>query len=115
MVVKAQSEKELSQTESLFQLTAPPLPFPAESPEPVSWREGPSGHSTLPRSPRDAQCSASSELSGPSTPLHTSSPVQGKERYAEGPWLPGHLLIQADTTGKAGGGRRLTAGALRPC
>ncbi|XP_006904608.2 tensin-2 isoform X1 [Pteropus alecto] len=51
----------------------------AESPEPVSWREGPSGHSTLPRSPRDAQCSASSELSGPSTPLHTSSPVQGKE------------------------------------
>uniref|UniRef100_A0A8D1VTQ9 Tensin-2 n=1 Tax=Sus scrofa TaxID=9823 RepID=A0A8D1VTQ9_PIG len=51
----------------------------AESPEPVSWREGPSGHSTLPRSPRDAQGSASSELSGPSTPLHTSSPVQGKE------------------------------------
>nr|XP_012305708.1 tensin-2 isoform X3 [Aotus nancymaae] len=51
----------------------------AESPEPVSWREGPSGHSTLPRSPRDAPCSASSELSGPSTPLHTSSPVQGKE------------------------------------
>uniref|UniRef100_A0A4W2HX67 Tensin-2 n=1 Tax=Bos indicus x Bos taurus TaxID=30522 RepID=A0A4W2HX67_BOBOX len=51
----------------------------AESPEPVSWREGPSGHSTLPRSPRDAQCSAASELSGPSTPLHTSSPVQGKE------------------------------------
>lgn len=50
-----------------------------ESPEPLSWREGPSGHSTLPRSPRDAQCSASSELSGPSTPLHTSSPVQGKE------------------------------------
>nr|XP_031538810.1 tensin-2 isoform X9 [Vicugna pacos] len=50
-----------------------------ESPEPVSWREGPSGHSTLPRSPRDAQGSASSELSGPSTPLHTSSPVQGKE------------------------------------
>ncbi|XP_073939547.1 tensin-2 isoform X6 [Castor canadensis] len=52
---------------------------PAESPEPVSWREVPSGHSTLPQSPRDAQCSASSELSGPSTPLHTSSPVQGKE------------------------------------
>ncbi|XP_017357240.1 tensin-2 isoform X2 [Cebus imitator] len=51
----------------------------AESPEPVSWREGPSGHSTLPRSPRDAPCSASSELSGPSMPLHTSSPVQGKE------------------------------------
>uniref|UniRef100_A0A5F4VWZ9 Tensin-2 n=1 Tax=Callithrix jacchus TaxID=9483 RepID=A0A5F4VWZ9_CALJA len=51
----------------------------AESPELVSWREGPSGHSTLPRSPRDAPCSASSELSGPSTPLHTSSPVQGKE------------------------------------
>ncbi|VFV38677.1 tensin-like c1 domain-containing [Lynx pardinus] len=51
----------------------------AESPEPASWREGPSGHSTLPRSPCDAQCSASSELSGPSTPLHTSSPVQGKE------------------------------------
>ncbi|XP_062971672.1 tensin-2 isoform X6 [Cynocephalus volans] len=51
----------------------------AESPEPASWREGPSGHSTLPRSPQDAQCSASSELSGPSTPLHTSSPVQGKE------------------------------------
>uniref|UniRef100_A0A8C9AI14 Tensin-2 n=1 Tax=Prolemur simus TaxID=1328070 RepID=A0A8C9AI14_PROSS len=51
----------------------------AESPEPVSWREGPSGHSTLPRSPREAQCGASSELSGPSTPLHTSSPVQGKE------------------------------------
>ncbi|XP_067552768.1 tensin-2 isoform X1 [Pseudorca crassidens] len=51
----------------------------AESPEPVSWRESPSGHSTLPRSPRDAQCNASSELSGPSTPLHTSSPVQGKE------------------------------------
>ncbi|XP_004692552.1 PREDICTED: tensin-2 [Condylura cristata] len=51
----------------------------AESPEPASWREGPSGHSTLPRSPRDAQCGASSELSGPSTPLHTSSPVQGKE------------------------------------
>ncbi|XP_008836627.1 tensin-2 isoform X1 [Nannospalax galili] len=50
-----------------------------ESPEPVSWREGPSGHSTLPQSPQDAQCSASSELSGPSTPLHTSSPVQGKE------------------------------------
>ncbi|XP_063110881.1 tensin-2 isoform X3 [Cavia porcellus] len=50
-----------------------------ESPEPLSWREGPSGHSTLPRSPRDAQCSTSSELSGPSTPLHTSSPVQGKE------------------------------------
>lgn len=49
-----------------------------ESPEP-SWRDGSSGHSTLPRSPRDAQCSASSELSGPSTPLHTSSPVQGKE------------------------------------
>ncbi|KAI2565892.1 tensin 2 [Homo sapiens] len=52
---------------------------PEESLEPVSWREGPSGHSTLPRSPRDAPCSASSELSGPSTPLHTSSPVQGKE------------------------------------
>uniref|UniRef100_A0A2I3LSY7 Tensin-2 n=1 Tax=Papio anubis TaxID=9555 RepID=A0A2I3LSY7_PAPAN len=51
----------------------------AESLEPVSWREGPSGHSTLPRSPRDAPGSASSELSGPSTPLHTSSPVQGKE------------------------------------
>ncbi|KAM6215042.1 tensin-2 isoform 2-T2 [Rhynchocyon petersi] len=51
----------------------------AESPETVSWREGPSGHSTLPRSPRDAQCSATSELSAPSTPLHTSSPVQGKE------------------------------------
>lgn len=49
-----------------------------ESPQP-SWRDGSSGHSTLPRSPRDAQCSASSELSGPSTPLHTSSPVQGKE------------------------------------
>ncbi|KAF5928468.1 hypothetical protein HPG69_015074 [Diceros bicornis minor] len=59
---------------------APARPLPsAESPEPVSWREGPSGHSTLPRSPRDAQCSASSELSSPSTPLHTSSPVQGKE------------------------------------
>ncbi|KAB1269530.1 Tensin-2 [Camelus dromedarius] len=56
----------------------------AESPEPVSWREGPSGHSTLPRSPRDAQGSASSELSGPSTPLHTSSPVQGKEREGHG-------------------------------
>ncbi|XP_032276163.1 tensin-2 isoform X2 [Phoca vitulina] len=52
----------------------------AESPEPASWREGPSRHSTLPRSPRDAPCSASSDLSGPSTPLHTSSPVQGKER-----------------------------------
>ncbi|KAF6340670.1 tensin 2 [Rhinolophus ferrumequinum] len=52
---------------------------PEESPEPGSWREGPSGHSTLPRSPRDAQCSASSELSAPSTPLHTSSPVQAKE------------------------------------
>ncbi|XP_012661018.1 tensin-2 isoform X5 [Otolemur garnettii] len=51
----------------------------AESPEPVSWREGPSGHSTLPRSPQDPQGSASSELSGPSIPLHTSSPVQGKE------------------------------------
>ncbi|XP_025257296.1 tensin-2 isoform X3 [Theropithecus gelada] len=51
----------------------------AESLEPVSWREGPSGHSTLPRSPRDAPGSASSQLSGPSTPLHTSSPVQGKE------------------------------------
>uniref|UniRef100_A0A8C9J1B5 Tensin-2 n=1 Tax=Piliocolobus tephrosceles TaxID=591936 RepID=A0A8C9J1B5_9PRIM len=51
----------------------------AESLEPVSWREGPSGHSTLPRSPRDAPGSASSGLSGPSTPLHTSSPVQGKE------------------------------------
>ncbi|PNJ25435.1 TNS2 isoform 2 [Pongo abelii] len=51
----------------------------AESLEPVSWREGPSGHSTLPRSPRDAPCSASSELSGSSMPLHTSSPVQGKE------------------------------------
>nr|XP_035943775.1 tensin-2 isoform X7 [Halichoerus grypus] len=51
----------------------------AESPEPASWREGPSRHSTLPRSPRDAPCSASSDLSGPSTPLHTSSPVQGKE------------------------------------
>uniref|UniRef100_A0A2I3HUN4 Tensin-2 n=1 Tax=Nomascus leucogenys TaxID=61853 RepID=A0A2I3HUN4_NOMLE len=51
----------------------------AESLEPVSWREGPSGHSTLPRSPRDAPCSASSELSGPSMPLHTSSPVQCKE------------------------------------
>lgn len=51
----------------------------AESPEPTSWREGPSGHSTLPPSPQDPQCSASSELSGPSTPLHTSSPVQGKE------------------------------------
>ncbi|XP_054981618.1 tensin-2 isoform X4 [Sorex araneus] len=50
-----------------------------ESPEPVSWREAPSGHSTLPRPPRDAQGSASAELSGPSTPLHTSSPVQGKE------------------------------------
>ncbi|KAJ1061552.1 hypothetical protein K5549_002587 [Capra hircus] len=58
---------------------AGPLASP-ESPEPVSWREGPSGHSTLPRSPRDAQCSTASELSGPSTPLHTSSPVQGKER-----------------------------------
>ncbi|KAM7244617.1 hypothetical protein CapIbe_005225 [Capra ibex] len=57
---------------------AGPLASP-ESPEPVSWREGPSGHSTLPRSPRDAQCSTASELSGPSTPLHTSSPVQGKE------------------------------------
>lgn len=56
-----------------------PLPI-TESPE-LSWRDGPSGHSTLPRSPRDAQCTASSELSGPSTPLHTSSPVQGKERY----------------------------------
>ncbi|PNJ25436.1 TNS2 isoform 4 [Pongo abelii] len=52
---------------------------PEESLEPVSWREGPSGHSTLPRSPRDAPCSASSELSGSSMPLHTSSPVQGKE------------------------------------
>ncbi|XP_054575028.1 tensin-2 isoform X4 [Eptesicus fuscus] len=51
----------------------------AESPEPASWREGPSRHSTLPRSPRDAPCSTSSEMSGPSTPLHTSSPVQGKE------------------------------------
>ncbi|XP_058529776.1 tensin-2 isoform X2 [Ochotona princeps] len=51
----------------------------AESPEPVAWREGPSGHSTLPPSPRDAQCSASPEPSGSSTPLHTSSPVQGKE------------------------------------
>nr|XP_058164154.1 tensin-2 isoform X6 [Dasypus novemcinctus] len=51
----------------------------AESPEPGSWREDPSGHSAPPLSPRDAQCSASSELSGPSTPLHTSSPVQGKE------------------------------------
>ncbi|XP_058529779.1 tensin-2 isoform X5 [Ochotona princeps] len=50
-----------------------------ESPEPVAWREGPSGHSTLPPSPRDAQCSASPEPSGSSTPLHTSSPVQGKE------------------------------------
>lgn len=46
-----------------------------ESPE-LSWRDGSTGHSTLPRSP---QCTASSELSGPSTPLHTSSPVQGKE------------------------------------
>uniref|UniRef100_A0A452TYC9 Tensin 2 n=1 Tax=Ursus maritimus TaxID=29073 RepID=A0A452TYC9_URSMA len=62
----------------------------AESPEPASWREGPSGQSTLPRSPRDAPCSASSELSGPSTPLHTSSPVQGKERYAEGPGVSRH-------------------------
>nr|KAF6454117.1 tensin 2 [Molossus molossus] len=52
---------------------------PEESPEPASWREGPSRHSTLPRSPRDAPCNASSEMSGPSTPLHTSSPVQGKE------------------------------------
>lgn len=58
--------------------------FIAESPEPVAWREGPSGHSTLPPSPRDAQCSASPEPSGSSTPLHTSSPVQGKERYAAG-------------------------------
>ncbi|XP_021499195.2 tensin-2 isoform X1 [Meriones unguiculatus] len=49
-----------------------------ESPEP-SWRDGSSGHGTLPRSPRDVPCSAPSELSGPSTPLHTSSPVQGKE------------------------------------
>uniref|UniRef100_A0A8C9QM71 Tensin 2 n=1 Tax=Spermophilus dauricus TaxID=99837 RepID=A0A8C9QM71_SPEDA len=59
--------------------SAGPLVSAVESPESVSWREGPSGHSTLPRSPRDAQGSASSELSGPSTPLHTSSPVQGKE------------------------------------
>lgn len=71
-------------------LIAPFLTFPTESPEPASWREGPSGHSTLPRSPRDAPCSASSELSGPSTPLHTSSPVQGKERYAEGPGVSRH-------------------------
>ncbi|KAF6122285.1 tensin 2 [Phyllostomus discolor] len=52
---------------------------PEESPEPAPWGEGPSRHSTLPRSSQDAQCSASSEMSGPSTPLHTSSPVQGKE------------------------------------
>ncbi|XP_045143222.1 tensin-2 isoform X3 [Echinops telfairi] len=58
---------------------AGPLP-PTESPEPVSWREGPSGQSTLPRSPRSAPCSGPAELSAPSTPLHTSSPVQGKER-----------------------------------
>lgn len=77
MVGKVQSEKELSQTEACSWLT--PL-LPAESPEPASWREGPSRHSTLPRSPRDAPCNASSEMSGPSTPLHTSSPVQGKER-----------------------------------
>ncbi|XP_016041536.2 tensin-2 isoform X4 [Erinaceus europaeus] len=51
----------------------------AESPEPVSWREGPNAHSTQPRSPQEAPGSASSELSDPSTPLHTSSPVQGKE------------------------------------
>ncbi|KAG8518351.1 Tensin-2 [Galemys pyrenaicus] len=59
--------------------SAGPLASAAESPEPVSWKEGPSGHSTLPRPPRDAQCGASSEQSGPPTPLHTSSPVQGKE------------------------------------
>lgn len=69
------------------------LPFTVESPESLSWREGPSGHSTLPQSPRDAQCSASSELSGPSTPLHTSSPVQGKERYAEGLGLLGQAVL----------------------
>lgn len=87
----AQDEKELSQ-KSWILLTVLPLPFTVESPESVSWREGPSGHSTLPRSPRDAPCSASSELSGPSTPLHTSSPVQGKERYAEGLGLLGQAM-----------------------
>lgn len=72
---------------SCFPELFPPV---SESPEP-SWRDGSSGHSTLPRSPRDPQCSASSELSGPSTPLHTSSPVQGKERYTEGQGYLGML------------------------
>lgn len=79
MVGKEQS-KRAKPARGLSWLTASALPFPAESPEPASWREGPSRHSTLPRSPRDAPCSTSSEMSGPSTPLHTSSPVQGKER-----------------------------------
>ncbi|XP_049986546.1 tensin-2 [Alexandromys fortis] len=72
--VGAMGGRELSQTEEQAPVHRASLPI-SESPE-LSWRDGSTGHSTLPRSP---QCTASSELSGPSTPLHTSSPVQGKE------------------------------------
>lgn len=77
--VGAMGGRELSQTEKQAPVHRAPLSI-SESPE-LSWRDGSTGHSTLPRTP---QCTASSELSGPSTPLHTSSPVQGKERYTEG-------------------------------
>ncbi|KAM8981074.1 tensin-2 isoform 6-T7 [Sarcophilus harrisii] len=54
---------------------------PADSPEPGLWQEGPGGHVALPRAAPNAQGveSAPSDLSGSPTPLHTSSPVQGKE------------------------------------
>uniref|UniRef100_A0A7N4PHI9 Tensin 2 n=1 Tax=Sarcophilus harrisii TaxID=9305 RepID=A0A7N4PHI9_SARHA len=53
----------------------------ADSPEPGLWQEGPGGHVALPRAAPNAQGveSAPSDLSGSPTPLHTSSPVQGKE------------------------------------
>ncbi|XP_074081940.1 tensin-2 isoform X1 [Macrotis lagotis] len=54
---------------------------PTESPEPGLWQEGPSGHITIPHPTPNVQGveSAPSDLSGSPTPLHTSSPVQGKE------------------------------------
>lgn len=75
-----------------------------ESLEPGTWHEAPRGHSTLPRPPRDAQGSTSAELSGPSTPLHTSSPVQSKEsaRRPDGSRSPTVAAPQRQSSGEAG-------------
>uniref|UniRef100_A0A8C6W2Y7 Tensin 2 n=1 Tax=Nannospalax galili TaxID=1026970 RepID=A0A8C6W2Y7_NANGA len=66
----AQGGKELSQTKELALVHCPSLLLTAESPEPVSWREGPSGHSTLP------------EPAGPN-PLSPTSPPRSPNGWPQ--------------------------------